>query len=107
MGEHFKGRREDLRLVTGQGLYAADRRFEGEAHALFLRADRAHARIVSIDANAARAMPGVLAILTGADTKAAGYGSAAPLVVYPGRGGSKMLNPRRQVLAEDRVRYVG
>jgi carbon-monoxide dehydrogenase large subunit len=107
MGEHFKGRREDHRLVTGHGLYAADRTFEGEAHAVFLRADRAHAEILSIDASAARAMPGVLAVLTGADTKAAGFGSASPLVVYPGRGGSKMLNPRRQVLAEDRVRYVG
>ena len=104
MGEHFKGRREDLRLVTGHGTYAADRTFPGEAHGVFLRADRAHAEIVSIDVEAARAMPGVLAILTGADTKAAGFGSAAPLVVYPGRGGSKMLNPRRQVLAEDRVR---
>jgi carbon-monoxide dehydrogenase large subunit len=107
MGEHFKGRREDLRLVTGHGTYAADRSFPGEVHGVFLRADRAHAAIVSIDAEAARAMPGVLAILTGAETAAAGFGSAAPLVVYPGRGGSKMLNPRRQVLAEDRVRYVG
>jgi carbon-monoxide dehydrogenase large subunit len=107
MGEHFRGRREDLRLLTGGGLYAADRHFDGEAHAVFLRADRAHAEIASIAVEAARAMPGVLAVLTGADTKAAGYGSAAPLVVYPGRGGSKMLNPRRQVLAEDRVRYVG
>ena len=107
MGEHFKGRREDLRLLTGKGLYAADRRFNGEAHAAFLRADRAHAEILSIDVSAARDMPGVLAVLTGAETKAAGFGSAAPLVVYPGRGGSKLLNPRRQVLAEDRVRYVG
>src|SRR4051794_14074004 len=107
MGEHFRGRREDLRLLTGGGLYAADRHFDGEAHAVFLRADRAHAEIAVIDVEAARAMPGVLAVLTGADTNAAGFGSASPLVVYPGRGGSKMLNPRRQVLAEDRVRYVG
>ncbi len=107
MDHLFKGRREDYRLLTGQGLYAGDRQIEGAAHAVFLRADRAHAEILSIDTSAARAMPGVLAILTGADTKAAGFGSPSPLAVYPGRGGVKIKSPRRQVLAEDRVRYVG
>jgi carbon-monoxide dehydrogenase large subunit len=107
MDDRFQGRREDFRLVTGQGLYAADRSLPGEAHGCFLRADRAHAEIVSIDTNEARAVPGVLAILTGADTKAAGFGSPSPLAAYPGRGDVKMKIPRRQVMAEDRVRYVG
>ena len=98
MGAEFKGRREDFRLVTGQGLFAADRRLEGEAFGLFLRADRAHAEIVSLDVSAARAMPGVLAVLTGADTKAAGFGSPSPLAAYPGRGGEMLKNPRRQAL---------
>ena len=107
MGTGFKGRREDARLLTGKGLYAADRRFDGEVYGLFLRSDRAHAEILSIDTSQARAMDGVLAVLTGADTKAAGFGSPAPLAAYPGRGGEMIKNPRRQVLAEDRVRYVG
>lgn len=107
MNAPFKGRREDLRLVTGQGLYAADRRFENEAHAAFLRADRAHAEIRGLDLDAARAMPGVLAILTGDDTREAGFKSPTNLAGYPGRGGQHIRAPRRQVLAEDRVRFVG
>ena len=107
MGDVFRGRREDQRLLTGQGLYAADRSLPGEVFGIFLRSDRAHAEILSIDISQALALPGVLTVLTGADTRAAGFGSAAPLVAYPGRGGQMMLNPRRQVIAEDRVRYVG
>ena len=107
MDHAFGGRREDLRLITGQGVYAADRSLPGEVHGAFLRADRAHAEIVSIDTEAARSAPGVLAILTGADTREAGFGSASPLAAYPGRGGEKIKAPRRQVLAEDRVRFVG
>ncbi|MBX9740369.1 MAG: xanthine dehydrogenase family protein molybdopterin-binding subunit [Beijerinckiaceae bacterium] len=107
MEKAFEGRREDLRLITGKGLYAADRRLEGEVHGHFLRADRAHAEILAIDLDAALAAPGVLAILTGQDARAAGFGSPSPLAAYPGRGGVKIKVPRRQVLAEDRVRYVG
>lgn len=107
MGEVFRGRREDQRLLTGQGLYAADRHVPGETIGLFLRADRAHAEIIAININQAKAMPGVLCVLTGADTQAAGFAAPAPLANYPGRGGQMIKNPRRQVLAEDRVRYVG
>lgn len=107
MDKVFQGRREDARLVTGQGLYAADRALPNQAHGCFLRADRAHATIRAIHLDDARAVPGVLAILTGADTKAAGFRSPSPLAAYPGRGGEKIKVPRRQVLAEDRVRFVG
>ncbi len=107
MGSGFKGRREDARLLTGKGLYAADRSLPNETIGLFLRSDRAHAEILSIDISQALALPGVLAVLTGADTKAAGFGSPFQLAAYPGRGGQMIKNPRRQVLAEDRVRYVG
>ena len=58
-------RREDLRLITGGGCYAADWNLPGQVHAAFLRADRAHAEIVRIDVSAARAAPGVLAVYTG------------------------------------------
>ena len=55
MSGAFKGRREDLRLVTGQGRYTADWDLPGQAHGHFLRSDRAHAEIVSLDTSAAMA----------------------------------------------------
>src|SRR5436305_14766419 len=65
-------RKEDLRLLTGSGRYSDDVSLSGQAYAFVLRSPHAHARIRSIDTAAARAMPGVLAVLTGADIKAAG-----------------------------------
>jgi carbon-monoxide dehydrogenase large subunit len=107
MNKHFKGRREDFRLVTGQGKYTSDWNFPNQTYGHFLRSDRAHARVVSVDASAALAMPGVLAVLTGEDTKAAGFKTAPQLVHYPGKGGSKIRVPHREVLAETRVRFIG
>jgi carbon-monoxide dehydrogenase large subunit len=103
----FKGRREDFRLVTGRGRYAADWDLPEQLHAAFLRADRAHADIVSLDTAAALATPGVVAVLTGADTANAGFKSPPPLVKFPGKDGMKLVVPHREVLAEHRVRYVG
>src|SRR5713101_8137403 len=60
-------RREDARLLTGGGRYTADWNLPGQAYAFFLRSDRAHAEIVSIDAEAASARKGVHLVLTGAD----------------------------------------
>ncbi|HEY3849180.1 MAG TPA: xanthine dehydrogenase family protein molybdopterin-binding subunit, partial [Acetobacteraceae bacterium] len=60
-------RKEDIRLLTGQGRYGDDLTLPGFAHAVFVRSPHAHARIVSIDKAAALAAPGVLAVLTGAD----------------------------------------
>ena len=65
-------RKEDLRLVTGGGRYSDDVSLPGQAYAYVLRSPHAHARIRGIDTAAARAMPGVLAVLTGADVKADG-----------------------------------
>ena len=101
----FKGRREDFRLVTGQGRYTSDWSFPDQAYGFFLRADRAHARIVSLDASAARAHPGVLCVLTGADFE--GAAPIPPLVKYPGKGGMKLIETGRTILATDRVRYGG
>jgi carbon-monoxide dehydrogenase large subunit len=61
----FQGRREDGRLVTGRGRYTADHNLPGQAVGHFLRADRAHARIVTIDASTALGMEGVVGVLTG------------------------------------------
>jgi aerobic carbon-monoxide dehydrogenase large subunit len=103
----YKGRREDFRLVTGRGRYTSDWNLPNQAHGFFLRADRAHAEIRSIDTAEARAMPGVLAILTGEDIAKAGYKSPPPMVQYPGKGGSKLKHPHRPVLAQGKVRHVG
>jgi len=65
-------RKEDLRLVTGRGCFSDDFRAPGQLHAFFLRSPHAHARINSIDHSAALALPGVKAVLTGADQQADG-----------------------------------
>lgn len=62
-------RKEDARLITGQGRFVADMALPGMLHAVFVRSDVAHARIVSIDTTAAKALPGVLCVLTGPDIK--------------------------------------
>ncbi len=67
-------RKEDFRLVTGRGQYVDDIALANSAHAVLVRSPHAHARIVSIDTAAARAAPGVLAVLTGADYLADGLG---------------------------------
>ncbi|HUZ68063.1 MAG TPA: xanthine dehydrogenase family protein molybdopterin-binding subunit, partial [Beijerinckiaceae bacterium] len=107
MKNQFKGRREDLRLVTGRGRFASDWTFPDQTYACFLRADRAHAEIRSVDVEDARRSPGVLAVLTGKDTKAAGFGAVPQLVRFPGKGGALIKVPHREVLAETRVRFVG
>jgi len=100
-------RREDFRLVTGQGRYSADWSLAGELHAAFLRADRPHADIVRFDAGRALAHPGVRAVLTGDDVREAGFKSLPNVVSYPGKNGQQMVKPHHPVLALGRVRYVG
>jgi carbon-monoxide dehydrogenase large subunit len=106
-GETSQGRREDFRLVTGSGQYTADWNLDGQAHACFLRSDRAHAEIVTIDASAAHAHPGVLAVLTGADVVAAGFKTPPAILLMKGKGGSSFKLPHRHALAHERVRFVG
>ncbi len=107
MSHAYKGRREDFRLLTGQGRYASDWNLPGQLHGYFLRSDRAHAEIVSIDVGAARSAPGVVAAFTGADTVKAGFKSTPQLARYPGRGGVTIKTPHRDGLADRRVRFVG
>src|SRR5256886_15711609 len=107
MSAGFKGRREDLRLVTGQGKYTSDWNLPGQLYASFLRSDRAHAEIVSVDTAAAQASSGVVAVFTGADTAKAGFKSTPQLARYPGRGGATIKVPHRDGLANGRVRFVG
>jgi aerobic carbon-monoxide dehydrogenase large subunit len=106
--EHqFRGRREDIRLLTGRGKYTTDNNVDGQAAAHFLRADRAHARIVRVDTARARKAPGVLDIVTGADIFATGWKTPPVLSFFKGVGGSSLRIPYRGGLAYDRVRFVG
>jgi carbon-monoxide dehydrogenase large subunit len=97
--KEFKGRREDDRLLTGQGRYTADWNFPGQLYGCFLRSDRAHAEIVSINTEAAKTSPGVVSVFTGKDT--AHFKTPPPMVKYP------IKVPHRDILARRRVRYVG
>jgi aerobic carbon-monoxide dehydrogenase large subunit len=103
----FNGRVEDRRLITGSGKYAADWSLPGQLYAAFVRSDRAHAEIVSVDTAKAAAFPGVKRVYTGADAVAAGYTKYFVLVNYPGRDGKHILKPPRPMLAASRVRHVG
>lgn len=107
MSALFKGRREDPRLLTGQGRYTADISLPGQAHAAFVRSDRAHAGIVSVDTAEAMALPGVLHVLTGADVAKAGFKSPTPINPGPGVAGSTLKDPHRPALAHERVRFAG
>lgn len=100
-------RREDLRLVTGAGKYASDWNLPGQLHAHFLRADHAHARIVSIDVERALKHPGVVRVLTGADAVRAGYVKPMTMLTFKGKDGMQVRVPERPVLAHGRVRCVG
>jgi carbon-monoxide dehydrogenase large subunit len=98
-------RTEDERFLTGRGLYVDDVRLEGAAHACVLRSPHAHARIVSIEAAAARGAPGVLGVLTGHDAAREGIGSYAPMPGHPSMRDVRVV--RRPVLATEKVRHVG
>jgi aerobic carbon-monoxide dehydrogenase large subunit len=100
-------RREDQRLVTGQGRYSADWNLANQLHAVFLRADRAHADIAKLDAARALAQPGVKAVLIGRDAQEFGFKSLPNTVTYPGKDGQAIRKPFHPVLAMGRVRYVG
>jgi aerobic carbon-monoxide dehydrogenase large subunit len=100
-------RKEDRRFLTGQGRYVADIDLPRQAYAAFLFSPHAHARIRAIDASAARALPGVFDILTGAEWTEDGLGTIDPEVMPEDIGGPKGFRTKRPPLAIDRVRYVG
>jgi carbon-monoxide dehydrogenase large subunit len=100
-------RKEDVRLLTGRGTYTDDINKPGQAHAYVLRSPHAHARIVSIDVAAARAAPGVVAVLTGLDAAADGIGHFPVMVDVPGKGGTKLFPTPREILQTTKVRFVG
>jgi carbon-monoxide dehydrogenase large subunit len=105
---HPHGERvEDFRLITGAGKYAADWNAPGQLYGYFLRADRAHAQIVALNAARALDYPGVKHVFTGADAISAGYTRAPHALTFPGRNGMKARAPDRPALAHGKVRFVG
>jgi aerobic carbon-monoxide dehydrogenase large subunit len=100
-------RREDLRFVTGRGRYVDDIQLPGMLHCAFLRSPHAHARIRSIDARAALAAAGVLAVLTGREWHAEGRGSMPTIGPVDFSDGRPMNEESRPVFALDTVKHVG
>jgi carbon-monoxide dehydrogenase large subunit len=108
-------RKEDQRLLTGQGRFSDDFNLPGQIYAAMVRSPHPHARIVRIDADHARGMPGVLGIFTGTDAQNAGLQplphEPVPATKYDmkltGPKGGRVFIGRHALLPVDRVRHVG
>ena len=97
-------RSEDPRILTGGGRYVDDIKLPGMLHAAFVRSPLPHARVAAVDVTAAQALPGVVAVLTGADLAAITIPGPDPLLAMMGGGGPM---PEYSLLATDKVRFVG
>src|SRR6201996_6939944 len=97
-------RSEDLRILAGRGRYVDDVKLPGMLHAAFVRSPLAHGRVLAVDASAARALPGVIAVLTGADLDEITVRGPDPLLAMMGGGGP---TAEYSLLATDTVRLVG
>jgi carbon-monoxide dehydrogenase large subunit len=99
-------RAEDPRILTGRGSYIDDVEIPGMLHAAFLRSAVPHARLVSVDVSEAKALPGVVAVYTGADMmrlcQPGIAGSAIGINMMP-----NLKSPEFYGLATDKVRFVG
>src|SRR5438105_5666844 len=104
-------RREDRRLLTGQGQFVADLALPRMLHAVLVRSPLAHARIRAVDLSRARVAPGVMAALNGADLLQMLPPVPEGQISLPKKWTTvvqhKFLNPRQPLLAHDKVRHVG
>jgi carbon-monoxide dehydrogenase large subunit len=100
-------RKEDQRFITGHGHYTADLHRPGEVHAFFVRSPHAHARIKKIDTKAAAAMPGVLAVLTGAELSADKIGNLICGWLIHSKDGAPMKMAPHPALATGKACHVG
>ena len=89
-------RKEDRKLLLGNGRFVDDIHVPGELHAVFVRSPHAHAGISSIDVSAASSLPGIVGILTGADMEADGIGSIPFMWIINNSDGSPMNQPKRK-----------
>jgi len=97
-------RSEDPRILTGAGRYVDDIKLPGMLHAAFARSPMAHARVLSVDVSAARELPGVVAVLTGAELEEMTVPGPDALMALMGWAGP---TPQFTLLATDKVRLVG
>jgi aerobic carbon-monoxide dehydrogenase large subunit len=100
-------RLEDQRLLTGKGQFIDDKPEDGALWLYVLRSPHAHAKIKSIDIEAARAMDGVAAVYTGADLIKDDIGTLPTLAIFKRPDGSPMTVPPRRLLAHEVVRFAG
>jgi aerobic carbon-monoxide dehydrogenase large subunit len=98
---------EDAALLAGRGRYTGDLVLQGQTHLVFVRSPHAHARIRSIDVSAAQAVPGVLAVFTGADLAGAGVKPIPNAQGFRRADGTPAAAPPLRALALDAVRFVG
>src|ERR1700677_2218329 len=97
-------RSEDPRILTGAGRYVDDIKLPGMLHAAFVRSPLAHGRVLSVDVSAAQALPGAVAVLTGAELEAMTVPGPDPLMALLGFAGP---TPEFTLLATDKVRLMG
>lgn len=100
-------RAEDPILVQGQGSYTDDQNLPRQLYAAFVRSQHAHGILRSVDLSAAREMKGVVAVYDAAALASGGYAPLKSAMPLMNRDGSKMDAPPRDILATDRVRFVG
>jgi aerobic carbon-monoxide dehydrogenase large subunit len=100
-------RKEDDRLVRGKGKYTDDFSLPNQAYAWMVRSSHAHGIIKAIGTSAAKAMPGVLGVWTGADLATTNYNPFTCGLPLKNRDGSPLLQTNRFALATDKVRFVG
>ena len=100
-------RNEDVRFVTGHGRYTDDIHLPAETVAYFVRSPFAHAKISSLDVDAARQVPGVLGVFTAEDLAADGIGGVPCTFQLKQKNGAPLVKPRHPALAEGKVRHVG
>jgi carbon-monoxide dehydrogenase large subunit len=100
-------RKEDQRFITGKGHYTDDISRPGQTHAYFVRSPHAHARIKRIDAGAAKAMPGVLAVLTGAELAADKIGNLICGWMIHSKDGTPMKMAAHPAIANGKACHVG
>ncbi len=100
-------RLEDDQLLAGAGRFTDDVNEPQQARLVFVRSPYPHARIVAVDTAAARAMPGVLGVFTGADLVASGVRPLPAVAGFTRADGQPAASPARRALAHERVRFVG
>lgn len=100
-------RKEDRRFLIGRGKYTADVVLPNQKYAVFVRSNRAHAKLESIDICAAKRLPGVIDIFTGEDVAADGLKGLSSAWQIHSRDGSPMKAVQRPLLAIEKVRFVG